>query len=132
MNGWPRQKRGIRVRSQHDALVCVVAQDDLKKTIWSTSGAEASACRDALDFAEYTRAIWCQVVIGGEVLLDEWKKEHDHRFDCLAKNAGVPEDRRTALTRNVQDVSVMQMDLEQKVLKYLKTQHGRVLPKIHH
>ena len=57
--------KGIRVRSQHDALVCVVAQDDLKKTIWLTPGAEASACRDALDLTEYTRAIWCQVVIEG-------------------------------------------------------------------
>ena len=44
-NEWlAKAKKGIRVRSQHDALVCVVAQDDLKKNIWSTSGAEASAC----------------------------------------------------------------------------------------
>ena len=61
---------GIRVRSQHGALVCVVAQDDLektgpipiafmtwkskasKRTILSTFGAEASARRDALDLAE--------------------------------------------------------------------------------
>ena len=62
------KQKGIRVRSQHGALVCVVAQDDLEKTddlekqsfktnnsvhLW----AEASACRDALDLAEYTRAI---------------------------------------------------------------------------
>ena len=52
-----KAKKCIRVRSQHDALVCAVAHGDLKKTIWSTSGAEASACRDVLDFAEYTRAI---------------------------------------------------------------------------
>ena len=37
------KKMGIRVCSQYDALVCVVAQDDLKKTVCSTSGAEASA-----------------------------------------------------------------------------------------
>ena len=66
--------------SQHDTLVCVVAQDDLKKTMWSTSGSEASACRDALDLAEYKRAVWCQVVIGGEVPLDKWKEEHHDRL----------------------------------------------------
>ena len=61
------KQKGIRVRSQHGALVCVVDQDDLekteaipisfmtwkskasKRTILSTFGAEASACRDALD-----------------------------------------------------------------------------------
>ena len=33
-NEWlAKAKKGIRVRSQHDALVCVVAQDDLKKKI---------------------------------------------------------------------------------------------------
>ena len=31
---------------------------------WSTSGSEVTACRDALGLAEYTRAVWCQVVIG--------------------------------------------------------------------
>ena len=51
-------KKGIRVRFQHDVLVCVVAQGDLKETIWSVSVAEASACRDAFDLADYTRAIW--------------------------------------------------------------------------
>ena len=88
--------------------------------------AEASACRDAFDLAEYTRAIWYQVVIGGEVLPDKWKEEHDFRLQelvrLLAKDASVPEDRRTALTvgslrertRNVQDASVMQIDLGQK------------------
>ena len=30
-----KAKKGIRVRFQHDVLVCVVAQVDLKKTIWS-------------------------------------------------------------------------------------------------
>ena len=48
---WAEQKC-IRVCSQHDALVRVVAQDDLKKTMWSTSGAEARACRDALDLSK--------------------------------------------------------------------------------
>ena len=69
---------GIRVCSQQDALVCRIAQDVLKNTTWSTSGAAASACRDALDLAESTRAVWCQVVIGGEVLLDEWKEKHNY------------------------------------------------------
>ena len=41
-NEWlANAKKGIRFCSQHDALVCVVAQDDLKKNIWYTSGAEA-------------------------------------------------------------------------------------------
>ena len=94
--------------------MCVVAQDDLekteaipislmtwktkasKRTILSTFGAEAaSVCRDALDLAEYTRATLCEVVIGGEVLPDEWKEEHlpirvitncECLFDCLAKD----------------------------------------------
>ena len=108
------KQKGVRVRFQHEALVCVVAQDDLekteaipisfmtweskasKRTILSTSGAEASACRDALDLAEYTRAMLCEVVIGGRVLPDEWKEEHmpiraitdcESLFDCLAKDA---------------------------------------------
>ena len=51
------KKKGIRVRSRHDALVGVVAQHDLKKTLWFTYGAEASTCRDGLDLAEHTRAI---------------------------------------------------------------------------
>ena len=69
------KQKGIRVRSQHGALVCVVAQDDLektdaipisfmtwkskasKRTILSTFGTEASACRDALDLADDTRAM---------------------------------------------------------------------------
>ena len=116
---------GIRVRSQHGALVCVVALDDLekteaipisfmtwkskasKRTILSTFGAEASACRDAVDLAEYTRAMLCGVVIGGRVLPDEWTEEHlpirvftDRKslFDFLDKDASVPEDRGTALT----------------------------------
>ena len=49
----------------------------------------------------------CEVVIGGIVLLDEWTEEHlpirvitdcKSLFDCLAKDASVPEDRGTALT----------------------------------
>ena len=28
---------------------------------------------------------------------DEWKEEHDDRFDCLAKDASLRWDRRTAL-----------------------------------
>ena len=75
-----RIAEGIRVCPQQDALVCAVAQDDFKKTVWSTSGAEASACRDAHDLAEYTRTVWCQVVIGGEELLDEWKEELNYRL----------------------------------------------------
>ena len=77
------KQKGIRVRSRHGAFVCVAAQDDLektaaipisfttwkskasKRTILSTFGAEASACRDALDLAEYTRAMLCEVLMGG-------------------------------------------------------------------
>ena len=80
------KQKGVRVRSQHGALVCVVAQDDLeeteaipvcfmtwkskasKRTILSTFGAKASECRDSLDLAEYTRAMLCEVVTGGRVL----------------------------------------------------------------
>ena len=126
-DGWlarARQK-GICVRSQHGALVCVVNQDDLekteaipmsfmtwkstasKRTILSTFGAEASACRDALDQTEYTRAVLCEVPNGARVLPDERTEEHlpirvitDCKclFDCLAKNVSVPEDRGMALT----------------------------------
>ena len=103
------KQKGICVRSQHGALVCVVAQDDLekadaipvsfmtwtskasKRTILSTIGAEASACRDALDLAAYTRAKLCEVLIG-----DEWTEKHlpirvvtdcKRLFDCLTKDA---------------------------------------------
>ena len=76
------KQKGIRVRSQHGVLVCVVALGGVekteaiptsfmtwksnasKRTILSTFGTEASACRDALDLAEYTRAMLCDVVIG--------------------------------------------------------------------
>ena len=119
------KQEGIRVRSQHGAVVCVVAQDGLeqteaipisfmtwkskasKRTILSTFGAEASACRDALDLTEYTRAMLCEVLIGWRVLPDEWREEHlpirvstdcKSLFDCLAKDASVPEDHGTALT----------------------------------
>ena len=72
-----------------------------------TFGAEASACRDALDKAECTRAMLCEVLIEARVLPDEWTEEHlpirvitdcKRLFDSLAKDASVPEDRRTALT----------------------------------
>ena len=83
------KQKGIRVRSQYGALVCVVDQDDLEKTeaipisfiTWKSKGskrtilctfaAEASACRDAFDLAEYTRAMSCEVLIGARVLPDE-------------------------------------------------------------
>ena len=118
-------QKGIRVRSQHGALVCVVAQDDLeiseaiptsfmtwkskasKRTILSTFGTDASARRDALDLAEHTRAMLCEAVIGRKVLPDEWEEEHlpirvitdcKSLFDYLAKDASVPENRGTALT----------------------------------
>ena len=81
--GWlaKAKQKSIRVRSQHGVLVCVVAQDDLgkteaipisfmswkskasKRTILSTFGAEASACRGALDVAEYTRAMLRELLI---------------------------------------------------------------------
>ena len=49
----------------------------------------------------------CDVVIGGNVLPDEWGEEHmpiqaitdcKSLFDCLAKDASVHEDRGTVLT----------------------------------
>ena len=119
------KQKGIRVRLQHGALVCVVNQDDLEKTeaipisfmTWKSKaskrtilfsfGAEASACRDALDLAEYTRAMLCEVLMGATVLPDEWTQEHlpirvitdcKSLFDCLAKDVSVPEDGGTALT----------------------------------
>ena len=97
----------------------MVAQDDLeeteaipvcfltwgsKRSILSTFGAEASACRDAFDMAENTRAMLCEVLKGARVLPDEWTEEHmptrvitdcKSLFDCLAKDASVPEDRGT-------------------------------------
>ena len=78
-----------------------------KRTILSTFGTKASAWRDALDLAEYTRAMLCEVVIGWRVLPDEWREEHlpireitdcKSLFDCLAKDASVPDDRGTVLT----------------------------------
>ena len=97
----------------------MVAQDDLgkteaipisfmswktkasKRTILSTFGAEASACRGALDVAEYTRAMLRELLIGERILPDEWREEHSpirvitdckSLFDCLAKDASMPED----------------------------------------
>ena len=68
-----------------------------EKAIGSTTGAEASTCRDALDRAEC-----CQVVIGGEELADEWKESTStdckSLSNCLAKDASVLEDRRMAYT----------------------------------
>ena len=67
-----------------------------KPTILSTFGAEASACRDALDLAEYARAMLCEVLIGATVLPDEWTEEHlpirvitdcKSLFDCLAEKS---------------------------------------------
>ena len=68
------KQKGIRVRN---GLVC---QGRSEENILSMSVAAASACRDAFDFAEHTRAIWYQVVMGGEVLLDEWnwQIENEH------------------------------------------------------
>ena len=126
MNGRRRQSRRVSVSvlsmvRWHGAL----AQDDLekteaipisfmtwkskasKRTILYTFGAEASACRDALDLAECTRAMLCQEVIGRRVLPDEREEEHlpirvitdcKSLCDCLAQDASVPEDRGTALT----------------------------------
>ena len=73
-----------------------------KRTILSTFGAEASACRDALDLAEYTRAMLCEVVIGGRVLPEELMPiraitDCKSLFDCSAKDASVPEDWRNRI-----------------------------------
>ena len=55
----------------------------------------------------HTRAMLCEVLIGARVSPDEWTEEHlpirvstdcKSLFDCLAKDASVPEDRGTALT----------------------------------
>ena len=85
MNGWRRQRRvSVSVFSM-TRWYCVVAQGDLKRTIWSMSVAEASACRDAFDLAEYTRAIWYPVVIRAEELADEWKEECNYRLFELVR-----------------------------------------------
>ena len=68
---------------------------------------KAGACRDALDLDEHTRAMICELLIGGRILPDEWRKEHlafrvitdcKSLFDRLAKDASVPEEIGTALT----------------------------------
>ena len=72
MNGWRRPSRRVSVSVL--SMMCWYVwwlRTILRKTIWSMFGAEASACRDSLDLAEYTRAFWCQVVFGGDVPLDE-------------------------------------------------------------
>ena len=90
MNGWRMQSRkvSVSVLSMVRWNMCVVVDLEKieaipisfmtwkskasKRTILSTSGAEASSCRDALDLAEYTRAMLCEAVIGERVLPDEW------------------------------------------------------------
>ena len=76
------KQKGIRVRSQHGALVCEAIPISFmtwkskasKRTILSTFGAEASACRDALDLVEYTRAVLCEVLIGEEFCLTNGRR----------------------------------------------------------
>ena len=73
-----KAKKGIRVCSQHDALVCGVAQGDLKTTIWSRCSAEASACPSNLAPSRDRRR-------SSPV---EWKAEHDSRLQVLVRLAG--------------------------------------------
>ena len=86
MNGWrrPSKRVSLSVLSMMRWLVWWL-KTILKKTICFTSGAEASACQDAFDPAECTRAIWYQVVIGREVLAGEWKEGHDYRLQELVR-----------------------------------------------
>ena len=51
---------------------------------------------EMLDLAESTRAIWGQVVIGGEVPLDEWKEEHSLQ---IARACSIAWSRRQAYPR---------------------------------
>ena len=56
-----------------------------KRTILTTFGVEAIACRDALDLAEYTPAMLCEVVIGRELSPDKMEggtlaNSDDHRL----------------------------------------------------
>ena len=109
------KQKGVRVRSQHAALVCVVAQDDLeqaeaipvsfmtwrskasKRTTLSTFGAEASACRDALDLAEYTRAMLCARRMGQEEHMPiRVVADCKSLFVCLATDASVLRERCSA------------------------------------
>ena len=101
------RQKGVRVRSQHGALVCVVNQDDLekteaipisfmtwkskaKRTILSTFGAEASACRDALDLAEYVKE-WEAFKVPSLFSAAEW-----HR---LSMTIGLSSSRNSSLWR---------------------------------
>ena len=70
-----------------------------KRTVLSAFGDDASACRDALDLEEYTRAMLCEVLNGARVLPPiRVITDSTSLFDYLAKDASVPEDRGTALT----------------------------------
>ena len=87
-----------RARAKQEGAQCKAS----KRTILSTFGAEASACRDALDLAEYTRAMLCEVEIGGKsVTGGALAHSGDYGLLELVRllgQASVPEDRGTALT----------------------------------
>ena len=88
------KQKGVRVRSQHGALVCVVAQDDLEKTeanprsfmTWKSNASKRTILSTFVGLFQCmsrcsgtgrnTRAMLCEVVLGGRVLLDEWGEEH--------------------------------------------------------
>ena len=99
--GWQRQSR------RHSNIFRGLEEQRFKnEPSCLLFGTEASACRDALDLAEYTRAMLHELLIGEKVLPDEWREEHSlirvitdckSLFDCLAKDASVPEDGGTAL-----------------------------------
>ena len=94
-----KAEKGIRVRFQHDVLVCVVAQGDLKN-IWSTSGAKRAHVEMLLTF-QNTRGQFGTVLIRRSYLTNGRRctiTDCKSLFDCLAKDASVPEDRRTAFT----------------------------------
>ena len=68
----------VRARQEGDQCTPGEIQDadyDRKFALGNRRNTEASACRYALDLAEYTRAMLCKVAIGGRVLPDEWREE---------------------------------------------------------
>ena len=85
MNGGRKQNKRASVYVLSTVLWCVLVQDGLEKTesipislmTWKSNAsktsflptfvAEVSACRDALDLADCTRAVLCEVLTGGEV-----------------------------------------------------------------
>ena len=58
----------FRENRSHSNIFMTWKSKAAKRTILSTFGTVASACRVALDLAEYTRAMLCEALIGARVL----------------------------------------------------------------